>query len=62
MELHKGHGPKLFKIYQIITGMALFFIIVGGVVVGLMARAYRRKTIIASSIGTGAFLLLSFII
>ncbi len=62
MELHKGHGPELFRIYEIAAGIALFLVIIGGLVVGLMAKAYRRKTIIASSIGTGAFLLLGFMI
>ncbi len=44
MELHKGHGPEKFKIYQIAAGIALFLVVIGGLVVGLLAKAYRAKT------------------
>ncbi len=62
MELHKGHGPALFKTYQLIAGIALFLVIVGGLVVGLMARAYRRKTLVSLALGTMAFWALGFAI
>jgi len=60
MELHKGHGPALFKTYQLIAGIALFLVIVGGLVVGLMARPYRRKTLVSLALGSIAFLALGF--
>ncbi|WP_373490157.1 hypothetical protein [Parasphingorhabdus sp.] len=60
MELHKGHGPASFKIYQVVAGMALFLVIVGGLIVGLLARAYRGKTVFSLILGTGLFLLLGF--
>jgi hypothetical protein len=59
MELHKGHGPAIFGIYQILAGIALFLVIVGGLAVGLMARPYRGKTIIATVIGTVGFIALA---
>ncbi|PHR20446.1 MAG: hypothetical protein COA41_04580 [Sphingopyxis sp.] len=62
MELHKGHGPAIFKTYQIIAGIVLFLVIIGGLIVGFMARPYRRKTLGALGLGTGAFLLLGFIL
>ncbi len=62
MELHKGHGPEKFKIYQIVAAVALFLIVIGGLAVGLMAKAYRTKTIISTVIGTIAFALLAFVI
>ncbi len=62
MELHKGHGPELFKLYQIFTAIALFFIILGGVAVGLLAPAYRNKTIGSVIVGTLAFVLLAFVV
>jgi hypothetical protein len=62
MELHKGHGPEKFKIYQTVAAIALFLIILGGLIVGLLAPAYRRKTIGATVIGTAAFALLAFVI
>lgn len=60
MELHKGHGPAAFKTYQIVAGIALFLVIFGGLLVGLLAKAYRTKTGAAFVVGTGAFLLLAF--
>ncbi|ASK89450.1 hypothetical protein [Sphingorhabdus sp. SMR4y] len=60
MELHKGHGPALFKTYQLIAGIALFLVIVGGLVVGLMARPYRRKALASLALGSIAFLALGF--
>ena len=62
MELHKGHGPEKFKIYQMVAAAALFFIILGGLAVGLMAKAYRTKTIASTIVGTIAFVLLAFVI
>ena len=59
MELHSGHGPKLFKLYQKFVALALLFVIFGGVVVGLLARPYRRKTIMALSFGTVVFWVLA---
>jgi len=43
MELHKGHGPKLFKTYQKLVALALIGVVLGGFMVGLLAKAYRRK-------------------
>ncbi|MEM8918672.1 MAG: hypothetical protein AAGE37_07405 [Pseudomonadota bacterium] len=62
MELHKGHGPAWFNIYQLIAGVALFLVILGGLIVGLMAKAYRRKTVTASLIGSGIFVSLAFLV
>lgn len=62
MELHKGHGPEKFKIYQIIAAIALFLIVIGGVAVGLMAPGYRKKTLGSLVVGVAAFVLLAFVI
>ncbi len=59
MELHSGHGPKLFKLYQKFVALALLVVIFGGVLVGLLARVYRRKTVAALTFGTVTFLLLA---
>ncbi len=56
MELHKGHGPALFKTYQKLVALTLFFVIFGGVMVGLLAKTYRRKTLTALALGIIAFL------
>ncbi|WP_379554092.1 hypothetical protein [Qipengyuania sp. DGS5-3] len=62
IELHKGHGPQLFKTYQIGAAISLFMVVLGGLLVGLLAPAYRKQTIGASAFGTAAFALLAFVI
>ena len=59
-ELHKGHGPQIFRYYGIVMGISLFFVVFGGLVVGLLAPAYRRPTILASAAGTLVFTYLAF--
>ena len=61
-QLHKGHGPAIFKTYQMIAGISLFLVIVGGLVVGLLAKVYRRKTIVSLALGSMAFLALGFVV
>jgi len=62
MELHKGHGPKLFKIYQKLVALGLIGVVFGGIFVGLLAAGYRRKTIVVSVLGILAFIVLAFVI
>ena len=51
MELHKGHGPWAYRMYQVLVALALFFVVVGGLAVGLLAKNYRRSTAIAAGVG-----------
>lgn len=60
MELHKGHGPQSFKIYQMIAAVALFLVVIGGLVVGFMSPAYRTKTLGSLAFGTAVFVVLAF--
>ncbi|MEE9329902.1 MAG: hypothetical protein V3V30_07155, partial [Parvularculaceae bacterium] len=62
MELHKGHGPQLFKTYQKLVALGLMVVVLGGLVVGILAPLYRRKTLIACGIGLLGFVLLGFVI
>ncbi|MEO1015119.1 MAG: hypothetical protein AAFX08_08020 [Pseudomonadota bacterium] len=62
MELHKGHGPKLLRTYQIFAGATLALVVLGGILVGLLAASYRQQTIIAAAVGTTIFALLAFVI
>lgn len=62
MELHKGHGPTLFKKYQIFAGIALFMIMMSGLFIGIISKAYRMKTIISTAIGTAIFMILAFLV
>jgi len=51
MEIHKGHGPMKLRKYHILVAISLFFVIFGGILVGLLAKAYRKKTITALGLG-----------
>lgn len=59
IELHKGHGPSLFKLYQKFVAIFLIAVVLGGVLVGLLAKAYRGKTLISLAAGTVIFLILA---
>lgn len=60
MELHKGHGPTLFKKYQILSAISLFLVVFGGLLVGLLAKNYRRPTLLALIGGSILFVILAF--
>ena len=60
MELHKGHGPSIFRAYQILAAVALFLVVIGGLTVGLLANNYRKPTLMSSIIGTAMFAALAF--
>ena len=62
MELHKGHGPQLFKSYQKLVALFLLGVVFGGILVGLLAKAYRRHTVIAVVVGIISFILAVFVI
>lgn len=61
IELHKGHGPRLFKTYQKVVALTLLGVVFGGVAVGLLAKAYRRRTIVAVALGTIVFAALALL-
>lgn len=60
MELHKGHGPSWFKFYQKLVALGLIGVVFGGILVGFLAKAYRRQTSIAVVIGSLIFVFLAF--
>jgi len=62
MELHKGHGPQLFKTYQKLVALFLLAVVFGGILVGLLAKAYRRHTVIAVGVGLISFVLVGFVL
>ncbi|MDB2437245.1 hypothetical protein N9W89_00900 [Hellea sp.] len=61
MEIHKGHGPKLLRAYHKLVALLLLGVVFGGLMVGLLAKAYRRKTLGALAVGTLLYLVLVFI-
>ncbi|WP_435418596.1 PepSY domain-containing protein [Parerythrobacter aurantius] len=62
IELHKGHGPALYRYYQILAAVVLFLVVLGGLIVGWMAPAYRRATGIGLGAGTVVFGVLAFVL
>ena len=61
VELHKGHGPSLFKTLQKVTAFALVIIILSGVITGLFSRKYAKTTTVAISLGSIITLLIALI-
>ena len=61
IELHKGHGPRAFKLYQKFVAVTLLLVVLGGVGVGLLARSWRRLTLISLAVGTVAFVVLALV-
>lgn len=45
MEIHKGHGPKILRSYHKLVALLLCLVILSGVMTGLFAKVYRRKTL-----------------
>lgn len=55
IELHKGHGPKWFRWYQIVLAVSLFAIVILGLIIGILTPRYRSFTVI----GTASSILLA---
>ncbi len=62
MELHMGHGPRLFRHYQKLVALGLILVVLGGFLVGLLSPAYRRRTVITTALGIVIFIGLAFIV
>lgn len=58
IELHKGHGPSAFKIFQQIFAAGLIFIILSGLWLGISAARLRRSTLLTAAAGAVVFGLL----
>ncbi|MFT6839599.1 MAG: putative iron-regulated membrane protein [Candidatus Azotimanducaceae bacterium] len=56
MELHKGHGPGLFKDFQKVLSVGLMFIVLSGLWLGISARGLRNKTLLSTIAGLIVFL------
>jgi hypothetical protein len=61
MELHKGHGPGLFKDFQKVLAVGLMFIVLSGLWLGLSAPGLRNKTLLSSVAGLVVFAGLVFL-
>lgn len=51
IELHKGHGPKAFKYFQMLMGAGLMLILLSGLYLGLTSPALKNKTLSIAGIG-----------
>jgi len=60
IELHKGHGPGVFKNYQQIFAIGLLFIVISGLWLGMSARGLRVQSILTFLLGGILFLILAF--
>jgi hypothetical protein len=58
VELHKGHGPMLFKTFQQIFAVGLLFVFLSGVWLGVSSPALRVPTAITAVAGAVVFSLL----
>lgn len=61
IELHKGHGPSLFRTYQKLVAIALILAVLSGVWMGLASKVLRKKTALASLAGLIAFVFAGFL-
>ena len=61
IELHKGHGPELFKTFQKVIAVGLLFVVLSGFWLGVSALGLRRNTLILSGSGAILFALLALL-
>lgn len=62
VELHKGHGPLLFKDLQKLMALGLLIILLSGFWLGLSSPALRMPTLATTVLGTAVFAILAFVI
>ena len=60
IELHKGHGPVLFKEFQKIMAAALLFVLLSGAWLGLSSKGLRNKTV--TTMGGGLLVFLGLVL
>ncbi len=62
VELHKGHGPLLFKDLQKLMALGLLIILLSGFWLGASSPSLRVPTLLTTALGLLVFLGLGFII
>lgn len=55
VQLHKAKGSTLFKVYASILAIALFLLVLSGLIISLITPAFRRMTLWASGVGAVIF-------
>jgi hypothetical protein len=61
IELHKGHGPLMFKTFQKVLAVGLLFIVLSGLWLGLSSTGLLVPTLAASGLGLVVFVLLAMV-
>lgn len=61
IELHKGHGPTLFKTYQKLVAISLLLIVLSGLWMGLNSKMLRNKAAITFGSGLVFFIVVAFL-
>ena len=61
MELHKGHGPILFRYFEALCAIGLLFVMISGLYLGLQSPMLKKKTLLLSGSGLAVFALLALI-
>jgi len=61
VELHKGHGPSLFKTLQQLTAIGLTFILLSGLWIALVTPPMRKTALLLSGSGLAVILVLIFL-
>lgn len=51
IELHKGHGPTLMRLYEIFFGIALVLVTLSGLWLAWTVKPYRKATLISFGVG-----------
>ena len=59
MELHKGHGPKLFRLVEIVMALGLVLILVSGLIIGIKSPLLKTPTVAVSAAGIVIFIVLA---
>ncbi|WP_320819957.1 PepSY-associated TM helix domain-containing protein [Thalassolituus sp.] len=61
MELHKGHGPSLYKWLEKAFAAALILIMLSGLYLGLQSPMLKQKTMVLSGAGLLVFVVLALL-
>jgi hypothetical protein len=59
IELHKGHGPTLFKEFQKVLAVGLLFVVLSGMWLGISSKGLRLPTLAVSGAGLVLFVILA---
>lgn len=62
MELHKGHGPGLFRILEQVMALGLILTLLSGLIVGLQSPLFKSRTVGLSAAGIFVFVIFAAIL